>query len=119
VKVQDDVELSDKTGAGQEEAPTLLPIRFQNHKDPVRFRNIWLIDRGLAPVAKFPVYPTAEEAKPGEAEPAAKPEKKERKPAAKKKAADKDLSDKNPEAAEPQPASVNDTPPETKKPDLN
>ncbi len=70
VKVQDDVELPNKTGAGQEEAPTLLPIRFQNHKDPVRFRNIWLIDRGLTPVAKFPVHSITEEQKPNRAAPA-------------------------------------------------
>jgi 3-keto-disaccharide hydrolase len=55
VKVQDNVELPNKTGAGQEEAPTLLPTRIQDHGNPVRFRNIWLIDRGLAPVAKFPI----------------------------------------------------------------
>ncbi|MCR9291149.1 MAG: DUF1080 domain-containing protein [bacterium] len=56
VKTQDDVELKNKTGAGKEEAPSLLPIRFQNHKDPVRFRNIWIVDRGLS-FSDFPVYP--------------------------------------------------------------
>ena len=115
VKVQDDFELPNKTGAGQEEAPTLLPIRFQNHKDPVRFRNIWLIDRGLTPVAKFPVYPTAEVAKPVEAEAAPKAEAKERKPAAKKQAADKDPAN---EATEQQPAPES-TSAEEKKPGLN
>ena len=55
VKTQDDVEIEAKTGAGKPEEPTLLPIRFQNHKDPVRFRNIWIIDRGLTPVSEFPV----------------------------------------------------------------
>lgn len=54
VKTQDDVELENKTGAGKPEEPTLLPIRFQNHKDPVRFRNIWIVDRGLA-TGQFPV----------------------------------------------------------------
>ncbi len=103
VKVQNNFELPNKTGAGQEEAPTLLPIRFQNHKDPVRFRNIWLIDRGLMPVAKFPVYPTGEEAKSDEAKSAPKAEAKERKPAAKKKAADKDPANETPEATEQQP----------------
>lgn len=57
VKTQDDTEIETKTGAGKPEEPTLLPIKFQNHKDPVRFRNIWIIDRGLTPVAEFPVKP--------------------------------------------------------------
>ena len=60
VKTQDDVELPNKTGAGKPEEPTLLPLRFQDHGDPVVFRNIWVIDRGLN-VGKFPVYPPAEE----------------------------------------------------------
>ena len=47
VKVQDDVELKNKTGAGKEEAPTLLPTHLQDHGDPVRFRNIWIVDRGI------------------------------------------------------------------------
>lgn len=54
VKVQDNVALQNKTGAGKPEAPVLLPINIQNHGDPVRFRNIWIIDRGLTN-AKFPV----------------------------------------------------------------
>ncbi|MEM7475082.1 MAG: family 16 glycoside hydrolase [Planctomycetota bacterium] len=56
VKTHDDVELPNKTGAGKPEEPNLLPHRFQNHSDPVRYRNIWVIDRGLAH-AEFPVYP--------------------------------------------------------------
>ncbi|NQU21481.1 MAG: DUF1080 domain-containing protein [Candidatus Nealsonbacteria bacterium] len=55
VKVQSDVELPNKTGAGKPEEPTLLPIRLQNHGNPVRFRNIWLIDRGAAAPVEFPV----------------------------------------------------------------
>ena len=61
VKTQDDVELKNKTGAGKQEEPNLLPIKIQNHSDPVRFRNIWIVDRGLLQ-GEFPVYP-----KPGEA----------------------------------------------------
>jgi hypothetical protein len=57
VKVQDNVELPSKTGAGQPEDPTMLPIRLQNHKNPVRFRNVWIIDRGLLPAAGFPPLP--------------------------------------------------------------
>ncbi len=55
VKTQDDAEILTKTGAGKPEEPNLQPIKFQNHKDPVRFRNIWIIDRGLTPVVQFPV----------------------------------------------------------------
>ena len=58
VAVQDRVELSNKTGAGQPEAATLLPIKFQNHGDPVRFRNIWIVDRGLQQ-GEFPVQSSA------------------------------------------------------------
>jgi hypothetical protein len=60
VKVQDDVALPNKTGAGKQEEPLLLPIKIQNHGDPVRFRNIWIVDRGLAS-GEFPVRPTPEQ----------------------------------------------------------
>jgi len=56
VKIHNNVELPNKTGAGRPEEPTLLPIRLQNHGNPVRFRNIWLIDRGDAPATRFPVF---------------------------------------------------------------
>ncbi|NLX96591.1 MAG: DUF1080 domain-containing protein [Rhodopirellula sp.] len=55
VKVQDNVELADKTGHGEPEEPVLLPIRLQNHNCPVRYRNIWIIDRGLSNVGQFPI----------------------------------------------------------------
>lgn len=57
IKTHDNREIVDKTGAGKIEEPTLLPIRLQDHNDPVRFRNIWIIDRGLTPAAGFPVMP--------------------------------------------------------------
>ena len=60
VKVQDNVSLPNKTGAGKIEEPLLLPTRFQNHGDPVRFRNIWVVDRGLA-TGEFPQTPTKEQ----------------------------------------------------------
>jgi hypothetical protein len=104
VKVQNNVELLEKTGAGKVEDPLPLPIRFQDHRNPVRFRNIWLVDRGLMPVTGFPVAtkpadatpqaaqkpaaaPTASSAKPKTEKPAtapAKPAAPDVKPAAKR-----------------------------------
>lgn len=37
-------EIKAKTGAGQAETPEPRPILFQNHGDPVRFRNVWIVD---------------------------------------------------------------------------
>lgn len=62
VKTQDQYEIPNKTGAGKEEEPTLLPIRLQDHRDPVVYRNIWIIDRGLVDGVTFPVLsPTPEQ----------------------------------------------------------
>ena len=44
VVVHNDFEVERKTGAGKPEADTDRPIKFQNHSNPVRYRNIWLID---------------------------------------------------------------------------
>lgn len=41
--VQQDFEIPNKTGAGKPEGPEPLPILLQNHGDPVRFRNIWIV----------------------------------------------------------------------------
>ncbi len=46
VAVHDNFELERKTGAGREEADTDRPIKLQDHSNPVRYRNIWLIDLG-------------------------------------------------------------------------
>ena len=54
ILVQDDVEVPNKTGAGKEEEPTLLPTKLQDHGDPVLYRNIWMVDRGLTPNTEFP-----------------------------------------------------------------
>jgi hypothetical protein len=43
VAVHDGYELTDKTGAGRPEGPEDLPIHFQDHGNPVRFRNIWIV----------------------------------------------------------------------------
>jgi hypothetical protein len=44
VLVHDHLILENKTGGGRLEGPNPLPILFQNHKNPVNYRNIWLID---------------------------------------------------------------------------
>jgi len=40
--VHNDVEIPDKTGAGQPEGPTAEPILLQDHGNAVSFRNIWI-----------------------------------------------------------------------------
>ncbi len=44
VLIHEDAEVTNKTGSGQQEGPKPLPIRFQDHGNPVRFRNIWLVE---------------------------------------------------------------------------
>ncbi len=61
VKVQDDVALPDKTGHGAKEEVLLLPIKLQDHSDPVFFRNVWAIDRGISGTLEFPIKATPEQ----------------------------------------------------------
>lgn len=43
VLIHNRVEIAGKTGNGKPEGPEPRPILFQNHKDPVRFRNLWIV----------------------------------------------------------------------------
>ena len=62
VRIHDNVELLAPTGAGEPEAPSLLPIRLQDHGAPVLYRNIWIVDRGARPSDRFPPQLSAEHA---------------------------------------------------------
>lgn len=42
-KVQDDVEITGKTGASAPEGPDAAPLLLQWHHCPVRFRNVWIL----------------------------------------------------------------------------
>lgn len=43
VVVHDAVKIETKTGAGQQEGPNPLPILFQDHSNPVKYRNLWIV----------------------------------------------------------------------------
>lgn len=45
VLIHDDVELEGKTGAGSPEGEEPGPILLQDHGAPVRYRNIWIVER--------------------------------------------------------------------------
>ena len=48
VLVQNRLERANKTGGGAAEGPSPLPTKLQDHGNPVRFRNIWLLDRSCS-----------------------------------------------------------------------
>ncbi|HEV8607567.1 MAG TPA: DUF1080 domain-containing protein [Tepidisphaeraceae bacterium] len=45
VTIHDNVEITDKTGGGQNEAPTPGQLQLQNHGNPVFFRNVWIVEK--------------------------------------------------------------------------
>ena len=60
VLIHDRVDVERKTGAGAQESPKLLPIKLQHHGNPVRFRNIWIVDhkKSAPAVQPSPEYST-------------------------------------------------------------
>lgn len=55
--IHKNAELTDKTGAGAAEGPDPRPIKFQDHGDPVQFRNLWIVDRNPGPQVATPPTP--------------------------------------------------------------
>ena len=118
VKIHNNYALKNKTGAGKQEEPLLLPIRLQNHGNPVRFRNVWVVDRGLASNVRFPVFPVVETKKPLKEKKNAEKKNAEKKNAAHKNVAHKNVVPPNPappNPAPPNPAPPNPTPPKREK----
>lgn len=60
IKTHDDVAVPNKTGAGRPEGPNPLPIKFQNHRNPVMFRNMWMLNGS----AREPGFQLPDPAKP-------------------------------------------------------
>lgn len=58
ITVQADVAVPGATRASRlKEGPEPAPIDFQDHGDPVRFRNIWLVPRDAEKEARRPIVP--------------------------------------------------------------
>ncbi len=71
VAVHRDFALPTKTGAGKAETPIPLPTKLQDHHNPIRFRNIWIVDRSPAATAKAAHRSTTVAEAPNQIPPAA------------------------------------------------
>lgn len=61
VVIQQDLELPTATlAAPQKEAPDAGPIYLQDHGNPVRFRNVWVLPRNVEQEARRPIIPAFE-----------------------------------------------------------
>jgi len=56
VIVHNNLELNNKTGGGSVEGPNPLPILFQNHSNPVHFRNLWIVNHDAHPTPCGPCH---------------------------------------------------------------
>ena len=45
IVIHDDYALKNKTGAGRPEGTEPGPMWFQNHSNPVRYRNVWIVEQ--------------------------------------------------------------------------
>lgn len=53
VPIHQDYSIIAKTGGGKQEGPVLFPTKFQDHSNPVRFRNIWIVDLSDQPDPEY------------------------------------------------------------------
>lgn len=54
VMVHNQLELENKTGGGKVEGPDPLHILFQNHRNPVHYRNLWIVDHDQSNCGQSP-----------------------------------------------------------------
>ncbi|MCA9117137.1 MAG: DUF1080 domain-containing protein [Planctomycetaceae bacterium] len=71
--IHDNVSVEGKTGAGAAEGPNPLPIKLQNHSNPVHFRNIWLVKGTDCPSCPYgaPLLADRGDSKDDDSEPSA------------------------------------------------
>lgn len=53
VPIHQDYSIIAKTGGGKQEGPVLFPTKLQDHSNPVRYRNIWIVDLSDQPDPEY------------------------------------------------------------------